>query len=104
MSTPAEPASRLPLASLLKVTGSYIRWCILRELIKGQPLPAKVVGKAVGISPDAAAKHLGEMRDLGVLIQGYGRLYALAPQWQPPPGTLAIDFGYCLLRFDHPIQ
>jgi DNA-binding HxlR family transcriptional regulator len=101
MDTPAAPAPpRLPMANLTRVIGSHVRWLILRELVKGRPLPAMVVGKAVGISADAAAKHLNEMAELGVLEKGYGRLYEIAPAWRPAPGTRHLDFGHCLVRLD----
>jgi hypothetical protein len=38
--------------------------------------------------------------DAGVVLQGRGKLYRLAPGFQPQPGQRVLDFGHCVLRLD----
>lgn len=100
---PAAAAPHLPLSKIVKIANSWVRLRILREYAQQrQPMAPMDISRAVGITKNAAQKHLADMRELGALVQGFGRLYALAPQWMPPPGSLHLDFGFCLLRLDMP--
>lgn len=63
-------------------------------------MPVYELGRRMGITPAAASKHVALMLRIGVVTAVYGRLYALAPAFRPPPGTLEIDFGHCVVRLD----
>lgn len=98
---PPDAAPRLPLNKIVKITNSRVRLRIMRELVRHRQSMGPIdIGRVVGITKGAAQKHLADMRDLGVLVQGFGRLYALDPRWMPPPGSMQVDFGFCLLRLD----
>ncbi len=96
--TPAAPA--LSIENISKVFAKPVRLRILLELGKGEPLPATVLSRTLGISAGGAAKHLNLMRRCGALARGHGRLYTIAPAWRPAPGTALLDFGLCLMRLD----
>ena len=101
MPSPAPPAApSLSIENISKVFAKPVRLRILLELGKGEPLPAHVLGRTLGISAGATAKHLNIMRRCGALTQGHGRLYAIAPASRPGPGTRLLDFGHCLMRLD----
>jgi len=93
--------SVLELEKIVSGVGSIIRWRILVELGKGEPLPAKEVGRRVRISAKAASKHLLMMRDAGLLHRGYGNLYQI-PKAFLVPGEPALDFGAFVLRLNYP--
>jgi len=76
------------------------RWLILRELSKGEPLPAIELARRVGRSANSISKHLQVLRDAGVAEQTYARCYRLAPQVRFSPETQQLDLGRCILRLD----
>lgn len=100
---PAAPVQLLPLQHLAAVLGKPARWLILQELVKGEPLPVTILAQRIGQTPDATSKHLAVMRRAGVVLTGYGRLYALTPPFRPAPGTRTIPLGPCTLNFEAPL-
>ena len=82
--------------------GSPIRWGILRELSKGEGLPAGVLAARLGKKSNLMTKHLSVMRVLGVVRPGYGRLYSILPAFLPSPGSQVVDFGICRVDFGQP--
>ncbi len=40
------------------------------------------------------------LRNVGIVAQGRGRLYQIAPQFIADKTHRVIDFGYCLLRMN----
>ena len=90
----------MPLKQLCSVLGEMTRWKILRELAKGEPLPVKELARRTGRSSDVAQKHLAMLKEAKIVVQGYGRLYKLAPGIQPEPGAAVLDLGHCVLRLD----
>ena len=99
---PTIPAPVLSRAQVVSLLGNTGRWIALRELCKEPALPVHELGRRMGLTPDAASKHVTLMLQLGVVTSVYGRLYSLAPAFRPAPGTLEIDFGHCLVRLDRP--
>jgi hypothetical protein len=49
---------------------------------------------------DATSKNMAVLRNAGIVIQGRGRLYSLAPQFIADKDVRIVDFGYCLLRMN----
>ena len=90
----------MPLAKLCSVLGEMTRWKILRELAKGEPLPVKELAARTGRSSDVVQKHVTMLKEAKIVVQGYGRLYKLAPGIQPTPGTTELDLGHCVIRLD----
>lgn len=100
MSNPT--AAAVPLEKLARLLSDPARWTILRELAKGEPLPVSELARRVGRSADMTSKHMAVLRDAGVVVTGYGRLYQLAPAYRPAPGATTLDLGHCHLTLDPP--
>ena len=79
------------------------RWNIIRELTKGQALPVMELARRVGRTPAMTSKHLAWLRTRGVVVVCYGRLYQMAPAFQPKPGERVLDLGHCIMRLDAPL-
>ena len=75
---------------------------VLRELCKGEPLPVSELAKRLNRQPTAISKHLTFLRTTGVAVQGFGRLYRIAPTFQPAPGSPVLDLGDLTLRLSPP--
>ena len=96
---PSPPAApRLPLATQSLLLGDPTRIAILRELCRGEPLPVSEIARRLWRAPTAMSKHLALLRRTGVAVQGFGRLYRMAPALQPPPGATALDLGELTLK------
>ena len=98
------PAPPIPFGNLCQLLGTWQRWVILKELAKGEPLPATVIARLINTSRDATSKQLAFMKKLGGIVQVHGRCYKLAPAIRPAPGTMTLDFGLCVLRLDRPLE
>jgi hypothetical protein len=46
-----------------------------------------------GQSPDATSKNMAVLRNAGIVTQGRGRLYSLAPQFIANKTECILDFG-----------
>ncbi len=92
----------IPLEKLAGVLSDPGRWLILQELGKGEPLPVQELAKRTGRSAGMTSKHMATLRDAGVVVVGFGRLYQLAPVVRPAPGAKILDLGLCQLRLDVP--
>src|SRR5216684_8106791 len=90
--------SATPLPSrekLIPILGSASKWTILAALCDGEPLGASDIAKVIGCTGSAASKHMRGLIEAGLVVQGRGRLYRLAPGYQPQPGQRVLDFGHC---------
>ena len=96
-------APLLPLPTQCLLLGDPTRVAILRELCKGEPLPVSELAKRLTRQPTAISKHLTLLRTTGVAVQGFGRLYRIAPAFQPPPGSPILDLGDLTLRLSPPV-
>jgi len=96
-----QPPANVPLpdyAKLVPIIGSYAKWRILAALItEGQA--AGDIAKINECSVSAASKHMKALVDAGLVVQGKGRVYNLAPAYRPKSGERVLDFGHCVLRF-----
>jgi hypothetical protein len=98
--TPATP--RLPLKNVLSAISNTARWHILAILSRGEPMGSSDLAPLIGCTPSGASNHLCVLRDAGIVVQGYGRLYRIQPQFLPTPGQPIMELGHCLLRLDQP--
>jgi biotin operon repressor len=96
----AGAAPVVSLDKLFTILHDKARWRILFALAKGDALPVSELTRRVRKSRDTVQKHMAVLKDAGVVMQIYGRLYKLVPALQPPPGCGVLDFGFCLLRLD----
>jgi hypothetical protein len=93
--TPTAPS----IEALAFALHSPHRWRLLGELSRGQAMPVAELARRVGILPVQCSKHLIYLKRLGVVVQGWGRLYSLAPAFMPAPGSRDVLFGPCTLHF-----
>ena len=92
-SSPTLPAHlALSLENFTKAIGDPTRWRILAELSKGEPLMVIEIARMLGRSPTVASKHLGVLRQAGVVVIGRGRMYQIVAPFRVESGVL--DFGY----------
>jgi predicted transcriptional regulator len=89
----------LDLKSLARVLGAPDRWTLLGELARGAALPVSELARRAGISREQCSKHMITMKSTGLVVQGWGRLYAMAPGFAPVPGTRDLRLGACTLHF-----
>src|SRR5438128_6772850 len=83
--SPPNPAS-LPLIAcdaLMSALYSQSRWKILKALCEGEPLGAGDLAPIAGCTPSATSKHMRVLVEAGICVQGRGRLYRIAPRFQP---------------------
>src|SRR5437867_3961459 len=91
----------IPCDVLMSALYSPSRWKILKALCEGEPLGAGELAPIAGCKPSAASKHMRVLVEAGICVQGRGRLYRIAPRFQPAPGApRVLDFGHCLIRLD----
>jgi DNA-binding transcriptional ArsR family regulator len=93
-------STSLKLEGLARALNSADRWRILRELAKGQALPVQELGRRVGCSAAQASKHMALLREEGLVVAGFGRLYSFSPAVRVLAEEKLIDLGHCLLRMD----
>ncbi len=86
--------------SVLTIVGARNRWRLLRELMKGKPLPVSELAKRTGLARPNVSKHVIAMTRRGFLTRGFGGLYEIPDRFRVP-GENVLDFGAVLLRFDH---
>ncbi|MCG6536867.1 MAG: winged helix-turn-helix domain-containing protein [Syntrophales bacterium LBB04] len=100
-SIPIQAPSSIPIpdyGKLLGIIGSYNKWLILNELMKeGQA--ASDIARLLNTGVSGASKQKATLVDAGLVVQGKGRVYHLAPAYRPPAGQRVLDFGHVVLRF-----
>lgn len=90
---------RIPLSNIITAVSDLTRWKILRELVKGEPLPVKEIARRISAKPDSVARHCIVLHDFGIVLRGFGRLYRIAPPFLVP-GEVAVDLGAVVIRLD----
>ena len=96
----APSPSALKLKHLATVLHDPVRWRILKELAKGEALPVWVLAGLARSTAPKVSKHMAVLRKAGVVAVGYGRLYKLAPGFQPEADGTRLDLGHCVLKLD----
>jgi DNA-binding transcriptional ArsR family regulator len=97
---PTIPSATIPLEEILNVISVPVRWYLLRELASGEQFMVSELAECLGQTPDATSKNMAVLRNAGIVIQGRGRLYQIAPQFLTDKTERILDFGYCLLRMN----
>ena len=98
---PVQAPTNIPLpdyAKLLPILGSWQKWMILNELMKeGQA--AGDIARLLNTGVSGASKQMAGLVDAGLVVQGKGRVYQIAPAYRPKDGQRVLDFGHVVLRF-----
>ena len=102
MASPSVPTPQLPLEHQCYLCGHAMRIHILQELSRGQALPVGELARRCGCTSNAMSKQLALIWKTGVIVQTYGRLYALAPGFLPPAGATVLDLGQLVLKLPPP--
>lgn len=89
----------LTKGTLAGVLASESRWRLLEELSKGGVFAVSELALAVGIRQATASGHMIKMKAAGIVVQGKGRLYTLAPGVLAEGGGREVRLGICTLRF-----
>jgi predicted transcriptional regulator len=88
----------LSLQSVILLLNDRARWLIIEALADGEPRMINKLAKHGGKSPAATSKHVGLLRQLG-LVRVTRRSYQLVEAFRPGPGQSEVDLGYCVIRF-----
>jgi predicted transcriptional regulator len=94
---------RLSLQSVILLLSDPARWLIIQVLADGEPRMINELAKEVGKTPAATSKHVGLLRQLGV-VRVIRRSYQLVEAFRPAPGQSEVDLGYCLMRLPKSIR
>ena len=85
-------------AKLVPVLGSWQKWILVNELMKeGQA--AGDIARLLNTGVSGASKQMAGLVDAGLVVQGKGRVYQIAPAYRPKDGQRVLDFGHVVLRF-----
>ncbi|MEI7731677.1 MAG: helix-turn-helix domain-containing protein [Verrucomicrobiota bacterium] len=105
-SNPTPPVAappRLDPILVFSALGNPLRWRIVKQLADGKCHCVADLSKAMGMKSNGIGKHLGILRDAGILIlvadeKSDGRMYwhHLPAVFRATPGVL--DFGCCVVR------
>ena len=90
----------MPLEKVLTAICNANRWRLLAILADGQGYGVKDLADLLGITYPATFQNVLLLREAGIIVMGRGRLYRIAPQYQPEPGKPVLEFGHCLLRLN----
>jgi biotin operon repressor len=96
--SPASTGSNIPLDRILSGISSPVRWSIVKELAKGEPLPSAELARRLGMGDSAMSKQMAVMRHCGMVVTRYGH-YALPGGVLSDDGKTA-DYGCVVLRLD----
>lgn len=98
---PVQAPTNIPLpdyAKLLSILGSWQKWLILNELMKeGQA--AGDIARLLKMGVSGAVKQMTGLVEAGLVVQGKGRVYYIAPAYRSKDGQHFLDFGHVVLRF-----
>ena len=93
----------VPLDKLCRAIANPVRWKIIRELCRGEPLPVQEVARRLDANPEIISKHLGVLRAQGLAEYCYGSLNRIPAALRPQPGANVLDLGHCVIRLDTPL-
>jgi DNA-binding transcriptional ArsR family regulator len=96
MSTPPPTAPD----EVIRGLSNPIRWAILRELARGEPLPVAELARRLGSTPEALSKHAIKLHDAGLVVRGYGLLYRINPKLLIPDQPLSLNVGIAVIHLD----
>lgn len=96
--SPASPGSNIPLDRILSGISSPVRWSIVKELAKGEPLPSAELARRLGMGDSAMSKQMAVMKRCGMVVTRFGH-------YNLPRGVLSedgktADYGCVVLRLD----
>lgn len=84
---------------LAETLASETRWRLLEEFSKGGVFSVQELARGLGIAQGTASGHMRVLREAGIVTQGKGRLYTLAPGILAEGESREVRLGICTLRF-----
>ncbi len=94
------PVAGLTLAKLASVLFDESRWRILGELAKGEALPVQELVRRTRRTRNSVQKNMAVLKDAKLVVQAYGHLYRLAPEFAVTDAGTRLDLGFCVLCLD----
>lgn len=85
---------------VIRALSNPIRWAILRELARGEPLPVVEISRRLKVSQVTLSKHASLLHEAGLLERGYGLLYRIPKALEVPDQPLCLDVGIGIIRLD----
>ncbi len=97
---PVSPSKKpvLSLPTAIAAIYSTIRWRMLASMASGEGRMVNELAAEARCSPNAASRHLSELRRLGI-VTVKRRLYYLSDKLERP-APMVVDFGFFVARFD----
>jgi hypothetical protein len=102
-STPSQLPAGFPLldrGTLMTLLAHPMRLAILTVLSDGEAYGITDVAPLIHCSASNCSKHLQQLKNAGILTIGRGRLYKIAPAYNPNPGSRTLTFGHCTMHLD----
>ena len=87
------------LRTLLISIGTPVRWNILKELLKGEPLPVFEIARRVGITPSNAAKVMQQLARAQIVEKPLAGGYRIVARYVVP-GENALNLGPMVINLD----
>lgn len=87
----------LTVTAVISATGHEVRWRIL-ELLLGEALNVSELARRMGLPARLVSRHVGILRECGVINRGLGALYRIRKDYLGADGR-TVDLGRAVLRF-----
>lgn len=84
---------------LMALVSHPMRRAILKVLADGEGYGIGDLAPLVGCSTPNVSRHMLQMKQVGLVAIGRGKLYRLQPYYISADRK-ALDFGHCILRLD----
>lgn len=98
---PTPPAGTpLNRDALMLALSLRTRWAILDVLSNGEGYGVADLEPILKTARSNISKQIMILKEAGIVTMGRGRLYYIASQFNPNPGSRVLDFGHCILRLD----
>jgi len=85
---------------IISALANPVRWSILRELARGEPLPVVELARRLGWLPANLSKHALILLRMGLVERGYGLLYRIPARFVVSGEPATLDLGLVVLRLD----
>ncbi len=99
--TQIQPGFPLPhRGTLMTALAHPMRLAILTVLADGEGYGVPDLAPLIHCSNSNCSKQIQNLKNAGLITAGRGRLYKIAPAYNPNPGSRTLTFGHCTLHLD----